>query len=62
VDRGRYSSEIFLYHSKWHCILQGTKLDVMQSYVLETVLWYKEIIENFMLSCLYCMEQRICEI
>jgi len=34
----------------------------MQSYVLETVLWYKEVIENYMFSCLYCMEQRMCEI
>jgi hypothetical protein len=43
-------------------MLQGTKLDVMQSYVLETILWYKEVIENYVFSCLYCMEQRICEI
>ena len=33
---------IYVYHSKWYWISQGTKLDVMQCYVLETVLWYKK--------------------
>ena len=29
---------------------QGTKLEFMQSYVLETVLCYKEVIENYMFN------------
>jgi len=63
VDRCRYSSKTFVCnHSKWHCILQGTEVDVVQCYVLEIVLWLKKVMENCMFSCLYCMEQRICGI
>jgi hypothetical protein len=62
VDIGGYSSETIVC-TMVNGIAFYKELNLMACKVMYLkLLWYKEVIENYMFSCLYCMEQTICEI